>query len=509
MALNKSTYWNLFYQYSSVILSIISGILMAPLYLHYIESSTYAYWLASGNILIWITIIEPGVGITLEQKVAFTAGQNNKTELSKLITSGLILCSIILVASFSISLLIQQSIPVILDLKKWPHTSLLQEAFFWASIGSSLSLCTYSLVGVNQGLQHTAYTGLVYLVSQLVGIVISIYGLIQGWGLLSIGYSRAVTGVLYFVGNGLIFLYALQKDTIRLEYDKHYFKSFYKIFSYTFANKMGITIANNIDLIVVSRFLEPSIITQLELSRRPQNIFSGFVNRTTYALLPSMSHSFGKGDSNSVKTIYIQFLKGFIFISLIISFGFIIFNEALLNFWVGAENYIGDLENVLIVLSIIISSYTYSNSNFSFSAGNIKGNSKVGIYRSILYLVLIFPLTMYFGVVGLLAALIISYLATEFWYYQLDLARVIGLKPSEVWQVVKPNLTPLLLMSCMAFYLHNLRYESLLQVVFVAFLFTVFAVACFYLTVPEIRLQVSIAIQKFKRKAIPDQTLNQ
>ncbi|CCH57131.1 hypothetical protein BN8_06535 [Fibrisoma limi BUZ 3] len=481
---------------------------MAPLYLHYIEGTTYAYWLASGNILIWITIIEPGVGITLEQKVAYSAGQANKTELSKLITSGLILCSLILVASFAVSFLIQHYIPAILDLGRWQYTSVLQEAFLWASVGSCLSLCTYSLVGVNQGLQHTAYTGLVYLISQLVGIFITIYGLLQGWGLLSIGYSRAVTGILYFIGNGIILLYALRKDAIKLLYDKQYFKSFYKIFSYTFANKMGVTIANNIDLIVVSRFLEPTIITQLELSRRPQNIFSGFVNRTTYALLPSMSHSFGKGDIDAVKRIYIQFLKGFLFISLIISFGFIIFNEALLQFWVGPENYIGDVENILIVLSIVISSYTYSNSNFSFSAGNIKGNSKVGIYRSILYLALIFPLTMYFGVVGLIAALIISYITTELWYYQLDLANVINLKQSEVWQVVKPNLIPLLIMTCLAFYLHSLTYRSLLHVFLVAFLFVLMATACFYFTVPEIRIQVGILVQKIKQKAIPSHSIN-
>ena len=89
--MNKNTLkWNFIFQYGYVITNIINSIILLPFYLHKIDASTLGVWLATGNILAWMTLIDPGVGDVLQQKVAELRGRNENGEIGKTIGSGLI-----------------------------------------------------------------------------------------------------------------------------------------------------------------------------------------------------------------------------------------------------------------------------------------------------------------------------------------------------------------------------------------------------------------------------------
>ncbi len=82
----RTTKWNLFFFYLRTFVGLANGILIVPLYLKYIDNSLFGIWLASGNILTWITIIDPGVGDVLIQKISYAYGKKNKTMLKYSIT---------------------------------------------------------------------------------------------------------------------------------------------------------------------------------------------------------------------------------------------------------------------------------------------------------------------------------------------------------------------------------------------------------------------------------------
>ena len=82
--MNKNTLkWNFIFQYGYVITNIVNSIILLPFYLHKIDASTLGVWLATGNILAWMTLIDPGVGDVLQQKVAELRGRNENGEIGK------------------------------------------------------------------------------------------------------------------------------------------------------------------------------------------------------------------------------------------------------------------------------------------------------------------------------------------------------------------------------------------------------------------------------------------
>src|SRR5207237_10076234 len=80
--------WNFVFQYGYVLTNIFNSFLLLPLYLKNIDSATLGIWLATGSILGWMTLIDPGVGEVLQQKIAELRGSKNYGEIGRLIGSG-------------------------------------------------------------------------------------------------------------------------------------------------------------------------------------------------------------------------------------------------------------------------------------------------------------------------------------------------------------------------------------------------------------------------------------
>src|SRR4028118_387842 len=91
--------WNLIFQYGYVITNIINSLILLPLYLKNIRADTLGIWLATGNILAWMTLADPGIGDVLQQKIAELRGKKLSSEISQTIGSGFIASGMILVIS--------------------------------------------------------------------------------------------------------------------------------------------------------------------------------------------------------------------------------------------------------------------------------------------------------------------------------------------------------------------------------------------------------------------------
>src|SRR5579875_2248084 len=96
---NKVLKWNFVFQYGYVLTNIFNSIILLPLYVKHIDSATLGIWLATGNILAWITLADPGIGDVLQQKIAELSGKKLNEEVSLTIGSGLVASGIILVLS--------------------------------------------------------------------------------------------------------------------------------------------------------------------------------------------------------------------------------------------------------------------------------------------------------------------------------------------------------------------------------------------------------------------------
>jgi O-antigen/teichoic acid export membrane protein len=433
----KTTIWNLAFQYINISIGLVRGFLLVPLYLVYIENELYGAWLATGNILMWLSISDPGVGVVLQQRVAESYGKKNKEELQKNISSGIFSGFFIALIVLIVGLLLSTHLCDILNLPNSTIYDSLEKSFRVAVYGSCLLIFSFVFHDTNAGLQSSKSIGLFDVIVNLLAILVTVLMLIGGYGILAMGYSILTKGAGNLITNSIYLLYRMRKERIRMSFELVHFFSFIKIFIYTFFSKAFITIAENIDLVLISRWISPEMVVVYELTRRPVKMARLFADRPAASFLPTFSNLFGTRNYDKLRNVFTSFVYYWSWITFIIIGGFITFNGALIELWVGKEFYLGDTLNSLMCMMYLISSFSYSIGNFSFAMGNIKGNSIAEGIGSIVWVFMLFLLGRELGLIGFILAPIIAKLSCEFWYFPSVIIKKIKYRNIEINRLLR------------------------------------------------------------------------
>lgn len=484
--------WNLFFHYSATVIAIVNGLAIVPFYLKFIDHALFGAWLATGNVLVWLTIVEPGVGDVLQQKVAAAIGEKKNDDAGKFILSGIIISFAISVLILLGSIIVSNFIPSILNLSSSIDQEQLVKAFNIAAFATCFTILSYAFVGSNQGLLSSVGIGLIYLVANVGGIVLNIYLLFNNYGVLSIAYATLFRSFTLCLGNILYLGYRVKNQNIKLGVSKAFFINFSKLFSYTFFSKISNTIVSNIDLIIIARFVNPETVTMLELTRRPIRILQGFTDRVSVAFMGPLANLKGEGNYGRIKSIFIRFIYIYTWISTLVIFGFIALNEQLLYVWAGDSVFIGNEINILLCITLLLSSLAYNFSNFNYAMGNIKGNSTISINKSVVYLIFIFILAYFFGVIGVVMATLISVMSTELWYHPKRLNSYLHFSKNEITTYLKEVFKVLILgiFVSSSFLLLKLRSESWFDLIALALIFAIIYMALLFTFSLSIRVEI-------------------
>ena len=425
----RSTMWNFIFLNVGFLITLFNGLLIIPLYLHYIDASLYGAWLATGNILTWITIIDPGVAGVLLQRVSFSIGENNKEDVGLAITSGIVISGslffLALAAGYGLSFFL-------LDIARIDkhHGPEILNSFRIAMWGTAFSLLADTFRNIILAYQKTKLHGILLYSVLVAGIFLNVVLLVLHTGVYALAYTALFKGAFTLLFAGIFAARLLRQHQIRLKFDRRYFVSFSKIFSFTFTSSLFETIANNVDLILVSRYLGSSSVTVLDLCRRPIRMVCSLANNVTISMLPSLPHLFGSGDQAKIKATVTRVWHFIFWMSGLIIGGFLLFNHSFVSHWVGGRFWIGTTNNLLICGSIFLWTIGYNLSNITLSMGDIRNNALVTIVRSIAYIAALLPLVKLFGMPGAAAAFLVPSIIMVL-YYPRKLSRTLFDRPQE------------------------------------------------------------------------------
>ena len=424
-------------------MTFIQGLLMVPLYLSFIPVNIYGAWLASGNILAWISAIDPGLTIVLQQQTSKFYGAGKLKKVGELICSGLILSCLILIIALSLGLISSYFIINLLNLSLDVDNLLILKAFKFAFFGTSLMLFSYSFQAINYGLQASFSIGLLNNMTVLLSILFTILLLYSGYGLMSIAYSLVFNGLLLSSGNIFYTLHRIKNEKISISFSRKNFLHLSKLLSYTFFSRASGIISNNIDLIFLSRFLGPEIVASYALSKKPIALSQEFINQPVVAYQPVISHMYGSSEIDKLRKSLSRLIIILIWISVFVIGGMISFNSEFIKLWVGDSLFIGSNLNLIICLGAFIMIFTQSAGYFSVSLGDIKKNSVYSALQALLYIPLIYFGLKYFGLFGLVFAHIISMIITTTWYFPISFQRLIKLSPNDLKKIFNQTLLSL------------------------------------------------------------------
>ena len=412
----KTTIISLCFQGYSVAMGVVSGVILVPLYLRHIPSDLYGAWSASGNILVWMTLIDPGLSAVLQQRVATSYGQRDRAAVSGWIVSGLWIsigiALIILLAGMISSFFFAE----------WMHLpptvdqAALVQAFRWAVAGGALMVFSYSINAINQGLQSSLAMGLIFVAATLVRLLLVILLLGYGFGLLAIAVPTAIMSLLLVCGN-LIYLHIrLWQDSVPLSWKPKRIRELAGLLSFTGMSRGSSILINNMDLFLVARMLGPENVNVLRFTRTGAEVTRTIIERPFAAIQATLPHLLGSGNIDRAREIVLRLLRWAIWAILLSVGGFLVFNGDFVRLWVGMRFYAGAQVNLLLTILFALALLTSLIAGLSFSAGQIRGTSIAGLAHGLIYLPLALIGGYWLGIKGFITASLISLLITQGWY---------------------------------------------------------------------------------------------
>ena len=403
---NKVLKWNFIFQYGYVVTNILNALLLLPLYLIFIDATTFGLWLATGNLLAWLTMTDPGIGEIMQQKIAELSGKKDYLEIRKTIGSGFIAISFIFFLSLVVGLGLYMALETVLsrDLSGFRD---LRVAFAISIVATGLSLVYFGLSGINQGLHNAFHVAISSLISNILFLVVNLVLLYLDFGVVAIALANLARAVFLNFYNTFSILSLLRKSQQAVVYQLKHLKGFLQLFSYTSLAKIVLNITNNIDLLILARYLPANLVVMFEINRRPIKMVQMLVGRHSVAIMPTVSYEKGKVKDFILSQFINRQLKIYCYFLLCSLFLLWINYENLITLWIGSDQYAGDTILALLLVSFFVKTLGYFMANIGYALGDIKRNSSINIINGILIGALSLILVKPYGIIGVLIAFIL------------------------------------------------------------------------------------------------------
>ncbi len=446
--------WNFVFQYGWVLTNIFNSILLLPLYIKNIDPNTLGMWLATSSILSWMNLVDPGIGEVLQQNIAEFRGKKAYDEIGKAIGSGFIASGFILVISTIFGFACYYSLGAIIDKDLGQYPNLLL-ALLLSIIATGLSLTSFTLSGINQGMHNSAHVAVSAISANFLFLFINLLFLFTGYGVMSIAIANVCRALYINIFNIASLLRLLKREQLKIVFQGEHFKKFIRIFSFTSASKIISGLAYSVDMIVLARFIPPAMITLYEVNKRPLNLTNTMIGRHSVALMPLISHTKGTGDrSANINLINTQF-KFYTYAAMFVAFMFVLNYNDLITVWTGKGHYIGNTISYLLITYSFIGLICYFMSNVGYALGDIKKNSQFNIIRNIIYGVVLFFAARHYGIIGtVVVSLAMAFLADLFFFsyrvYKLGFLQTRMIKNTLILWSVIISLCILLVWGCKA-----------------------------------------------------------
>lgn len=383
---------------------------MVPIYLRYFSMSTYGAWLASGNIIAMIALIEPGISTVATQRLAASYAANDKERFANIFGSSLLLSAGFGVVVITAGLCLAPFIPAWINAPsdQWHSLSL---ALSFSSIGAGTSFIFYLLGAVPQAWQRTVMPGVIGLFALLANILAILIGLYSGMGVAALGLGSFALSLTFILGY-LIFIATNWK---RLEFPRPSVSVTTALEIWHEAKmlllaKIAGTIGRYLEAPAAALAVSTEAAAVLILTGRVLNAVQMFADRVGTAVFAGMSHSFARYRESANYAV----LKEVIIVSTVISglgIGFsLAFSESVIILWVGENAFGGMPLLLLLALSSFLSSRRDLVSTLLVANGQIRQASLWLAMEAFMRVPLIALLVVLFKVPGIpLAAALTSF----------------------------------------------------------------------------------------------------
>lgn len=398
---------NTLFAYVGVAFTLVQGVLLVPLYVRHVPMALYGAWLATGNVLAWLELVDPGIAVVLQQRVAVAYGGNRSDDMAKII--GTSMC--IAVGLSSLPLL---AMPFAHHLGPLMHltgndAAVLAKCFRIGLVSTSVSLAAFALHAISTGLQLTFFTGLVAVSSSLIGVCVTFVMLLRGAGLISLPLGLLVRSSLLLLGNAVqIAVWTRRWLPVRPHFARREARAFGGLLGLTFQLRLGTVLLERMEAFLSARLVSPDAAARLVLTGRSSEVVRMVASRVPPALVPSLSHLVGEGKHDRVAEIFGVLGRYQGWFTAIGVASVIALNEWFVTLWLGPSFFGGQALTVLQAIAAALWLMTGAMYQVFIASGAIRAVSLLALAEAVVRLPLQLVLIRWLGLIGLPLATCLS-----------------------------------------------------------------------------------------------------
>ena len=399
---------------SSVVLA--SGLVLVPIYLRSFDLATYGAWLATGNVLSLVGILDLGLGLVLSQRLAEMAGRSDADSFSRTATAGLLLTLISAAAIVGVCFGVSSWVPRAVNAPPGQWNAL-AVAFRLAALGGAAVLVQMGLGAIAQAWQRSTAPGLASVLGSLLGVIVTVVALLLGCGVVSLGWGALARGV---AGATLLGADTLKEwKARRLPMRWHASADMGTLVRATlpvFLGRAGGVALGNSEAALVSILVNPAAAAVLSLSTRLFSLSGMLLSPVGSAAFAGIARLSVEGGRDRVEKILGELfdltgaVSGFLLGSLVA------LNPGFVALWVGPGRFGGLPLSAVACIAASLASRLGTGSLVLTALGLFRQTALVSVAEASARILLVFMLVPSLSILGMPVAAIASSLGVSGWY---------------------------------------------------------------------------------------------
>lgn len=393
--------------YVNTAILIVQGLLLIPLYLHFIGAHLYGIWMASGGILGMLGVINFGISNMLVQRIANAYGQKDLSKAGAYFVNGMFVYLIIVCLFISIGFLLSF---FFLALLKVPSelNNLLRGCFQLAVIAAGAGIINECLRGFAQALLRPVFSMIAIAASRVFGIAITIMLLYKNAGLWAIPVGMIVAETFILIAALIQSATLFRELHTKVAIDGVIVKEYFSQGGAIFMAKLGSALSRESDPLMITFFLRPELTTAYMLTRKAADIVFQMLSVIYGASHSAFSHLVGNGDQDKIAEIATKLLMMVFVLGLIGFVPYVMMNHTFVALWVGEVFAL----NQMIILMIGIAFFANSLRNMVWQMlngfGDYQYSSRIIFIEGVAKVILAVVLLHFIGMPGVPLAMVVT-----------------------------------------------------------------------------------------------------
>lgn len=409
----------------------VAQLVLVPFYLRHIPAALFGAWLATGSVLNWLTAIDPGMTTILTYRVSKAFGGNERVELQRIISGGLLLSLLVATLGALAGLTFGWLVPRHLHLDSANNLHALQSAFLPASLGVAVSFVGYPMMSICQGLQKNVHAGAMLLASSTIGVIVTVLLVGMGWGVMGLAMGQLARAAALALLAGAQLIFGMHTHALRFEAYWEVTRELVGQLGMTWSGKILSTLSGNIEFLALAAVLGPSVVPAYSCTRKTADLFRMLANRPISAIGPLLTHSRAAGGDDQAKALLTSTAEWSFRLVALVCGALLVFNPDFVRLWVGPAMFSGRSVNGLIVAVFAASVVSVVGSSACYAMGDIGRNTGIQSAISVCLLLLAYPALHFSGLKGLLLIQCVCIAGISGAYYPAKVVFLSGMSPKE------------------------------------------------------------------------------